>query len=352
MPAVRQEKEKMKLNSITENMNKIVAQLTRLQRPVVKLLQPGLSLDEIAQYEKKLSFKLTPELILLYQLKNGTTAPENTPLEDMWFFPGFYFLSLGEAADVCLRRQRSRQWKKDGFPVFADGGGDFYVVSCDAKSPAGVIGFMHGEPEQEVEYQSLAAMFETIAECLIEGAFFVKNDDFEIDDAKHEQIAAKLNPNVAFWIKAAQEKEDKNKREEAKQQAEVAYQLLQKGEIAQALVILEKVINVPDLPNWVYVNALYAANPQHHKGPLEQPRIRRILEISLPYAKYEPNIFLNAAFISVALGESDNCLEYFKKAQSRGADLSSYLSDPGLAVLENDKRFIRLKKICENKKKA
>jgi hypothetical protein len=94
------------------------------------------------------------------------------------------------------QRERSRQWKPGWFPVFADGGGDFYAVVCGGAGVGRVIGFMGGEPEQEVEYASLGAMLATLAECFVRGAFHVKRGTFGIDNDKHRVIAKNHNPGL------------------------------------------------------------------------------------------------------------------------------------------------------------
>jgi hypothetical protein len=87
-------------------------------------------------------------------------------------------------------------------PVFANGGGDFYVVDfssgSDLEHP--VVGFMLDEAEHPIEYESLPAMIATIAECFEEGAFFVDDRGYlEVDDGRHVEIARRNNPRLAIW---------------------------------------------------------------------------------------------------------------------------------------------------------
>src|SRR6202011_2909454 len=107
-----------------------------------------------------LPFSLTRELESIYQWRNGTKAVEGDLLEDLYFFPGFYFLSIEEAVQTYYEREGSPQWRKAWFPLFADGAGDFYIVPCAKKklNASRVIGFLHGEPEQKAEYESVTAM--------------------------------------------------------------------------------------------------------------------------------------------------------------------------------------------------
>jgi len=60
------------MNSPIERSFRVrVARLERLRRPVARLLQPGLSRAAIAALETTLPFKLTKELVELYETANG-----------------------------------------------------------------------------------------------------------------------------------------------------------------------------------------------------------------------------------------------------------------------------------------
>jgi hypothetical protein len=187
---------------MTSNLDRIVAHLRRLERRAPDLLQPPLSLRQIQLAESKLPFSLTGELETIYQWRNGTKADAGELLEFLYFFPGFYFLSLEEAIEKYEESEDAPQWKKGWFPLFANGAGDFYIVPCKKKKIASseIIGFLHGEPEQTAEYESLDTMIQTIEACFRQGAFFVDDDDtMEIDDDKHQIIAHKFNPTIPEW---------------------------------------------------------------------------------------------------------------------------------------------------------
>lgn len=129
-------------------------------------------------------------------------AKEGDTLGDLWFFPGFYLPSLEDARRLFEERRRAPQWRKRWFPLFEDGAGDFYIVPCTRKPAdrAPVIGFIHGEPDQDVEYLDLTTMIETFADCYVQRAFFVAPDDsLEMNDAAHQRIARQHNPGVAAW---------------------------------------------------------------------------------------------------------------------------------------------------------
>jgi hypothetical protein len=185
-----------------EHLDRILAHLRRLDRPSADLLQRALTPAEIEALAAELPFSLTEEVERLYQWRNGTKAEPGDTLDDLHFFPGFYFLSLEEAIESYAEKEDAEQWHKGWFPLFANGAGDFYVVPCKRKKVASteVIGFLHGEPEQIAEYESLETMTETLEACFREGVFYVDEDEtLEMDDDRHAEIAHRYNPRIEEW---------------------------------------------------------------------------------------------------------------------------------------------------------
>jgi hypothetical protein len=183
-------------------LDRIAHHLHLLNYKSVKLLRSPLPARDRDTIWRKLPFSPTRELDMIYQWRDGTEAREGVLLEELWFFPGFYFLSMEEAEATYKERVGAPQWRDNWFPLFADGAGDFYVIPCQRTSTdtSGVIGFIHGEPEQIVEYESLTAMMATIAQAYAERAIFVDSDGtLEFDDERYKRIANALNPEIEVW---------------------------------------------------------------------------------------------------------------------------------------------------------
>jgi len=95
------------------------------------------------------------------------------------------------------------RWHQNWFPIFANGGGDFYAVVCKnvrtEESP--VLGFLLGEEEHPVEYSGVTSMMNTIAECFEQGVFYQTSEGYlEADDMFQIKIAQKYNPDVSIWF--------------------------------------------------------------------------------------------------------------------------------------------------------
>lgn len=183
-------------------MDAIASSLQRLGHPCVALLRPPLSRDARNGLWKRLPFAPTQELDELYEWRDGTEAPAGALLDNLHIIPGFFLMSLNEAVDVYFERASGPQWQSNWFPFLADGAGDFYVVPCLPSSipAAGVVGFIHGEPEQPVEYESIETMMRTFAEAYVAGAVILDEDGcLEYDDEAFRLIAQRNNPGQTIW---------------------------------------------------------------------------------------------------------------------------------------------------------
>lgn len=189
-------------NTVTDFLNVILSFLQKWHLPVCKLLNKGLSEGEIETAFKQVGLEPTKELVELYTWRNGSPVEEGTPLDDVQIIPGYHYLNLKDAISCYLAMKDDSRWNPSWFPVFANGGGDFYAVDLSQSDgdSAPIVGFILGEIEQEIEYQSLATMLLTFSECFKKGIVFKTADGYlEMDDDQQAEIALRNNPEVEFW---------------------------------------------------------------------------------------------------------------------------------------------------------
>jgi len=188
--------------TVSELLNVILSILQKWNMPVCKLLNNGLSEGEIDAALKQVGLESTKELVEVYKWRNGTPVEEGTLLDDVQIIPGYHYLSLKDSISCYLAMKDDSRWNPSWFPVFTNGGGDFYAVdlSLSDSNSAPVVGFILGELEQEVEYQSLTTMLHTFCDCYENNVVFRTEDGYlEMDDDKQAEIALKHNPEVEFW---------------------------------------------------------------------------------------------------------------------------------------------------------
>lgn len=189
-------------NSVTDSLNVILSFMQKWHLSVAGLLNAGLSEKEIEERFKKVGLIPTKELVELYRWHDGTPVEEGTMLDDVQFIPGFHFLCLDDAINNYQAMKDDRRWCRAWFPIFANGGGDFYAADLGQSDgySAGVIGFILGEKEQETEYQSLTTMLLTFRDGFQNGSVFKAEEGYlEMDDDKYAEIARKNNPELEFW---------------------------------------------------------------------------------------------------------------------------------------------------------
>lgn len=166
----------------------------------VQLLSPGVNAELVRNGLASRALPTSAELEALYGWHNGTSAGPGTLLGSMWLLPGFYLLSLEEALSDYDTFKNDARWNPGYFPVFADGGGDFYVMDFDHKTEPPIRRFYSEWAEQPLEYESLAAMMETVAAAFESKAIYVDEAGYvDVDDEAFAIIAAQMNPRVPWW---------------------------------------------------------------------------------------------------------------------------------------------------------
>ncbi len=181
---------------------KIVGHLQKNKRPVAELLNIGLLPNKVESLLNEISIELPSSIKEMYYWRNGTRVEEGDALDDLHFFPGFYWLSLEDAIKSYKAFMNDNRWSKEWFPIFANGGGDFFAVLCsgDINIVGGIVGFILGEQGHSVEYENIESMLSTINTCFCEGVYFLSEEGyFDADDNTQIKIAKRYNPDLDFY---------------------------------------------------------------------------------------------------------------------------------------------------------
>lgn len=189
------------IEDVVASLVSIESALQNLGRTVLlRSLQPGLSAEAVQGALVKAGLTASPELELVYGWRNGTSTARVAAVDDIHLFPGFYFLSLEDAIANYRAFVADSRWSKGWLPIFANGGGDFYVVDLTSAAASSVRHFRIDESEHPVEFSSLAAMLMTLAQAFSDEVFFVDSSGYlEMDDRVFGNLAAELNPDVDWW---------------------------------------------------------------------------------------------------------------------------------------------------------
>ena len=186
---------------LAESLAKIDAALQRLdRRALLQALQPGVADSEVRSSLSSVGLAAPSALEQLYGWRDGTSTTGVASVDDIHLVPGFYLLSLADAITNYRAFVADPRWGTGWLPVFANGGGDFYVVDLSSHGEGPVRHFGIDAAEHPIEFSSLGAMLATVAQGFERGTFFVDPDGYlEMDDLAFGALAAELNPAGEWW---------------------------------------------------------------------------------------------------------------------------------------------------------
>ena len=190
------------MNDVTSALADIEIGLERLGRHVLLgALRPGLDVDRTWSLLRGCDLPGSGQVESLYSWRDGTETAGIRTLHDIHLFPGFYLLSLEDAVANYRAFVSDRRWTPGWLPIFANGGGDFYVTDLSGDMSGVVRHFRIEESEHPVEFLSIRDMLTTIAAGFERGAFFVDDHGYlQMDDRAFGSLAAELNPRVSWWV--------------------------------------------------------------------------------------------------------------------------------------------------------
>ncbi len=193
------------MSSLIDSLDRILEWHKKNDTPVARLIQPGLTEEQITARLRSVPFKLSREFVELYKWHNGVPLSDNEEEEDDdSFFEYHRFLPLDEALDVFQESypiMREFYDLSDWVQVFQDPAGDGYGISggAEMKAESPVVFLFEGEGVQVV-FDSLARMMETVAAAFDEGAMTWQEEGaLDTDFFAWGEIAHRLNPGIRYW---------------------------------------------------------------------------------------------------------------------------------------------------------
>jgi cell wall assembly regulator SMI1 len=110
-------------------------------------------------------------------------------------------IPLGDAVANYRSLVPDQRWTPGWLPIFANGGGDFYVTDLSGEMAGVVRYFRTEESEHPVEFLTIRDMLTTIAAGFTRSVFFVDGDGYlEMHDHAFGSLAVELNPRVPWQV--------------------------------------------------------------------------------------------------------------------------------------------------------
>lgn len=188
-------------DELSTSLGRIEYWLERLGRSaLLSRLRDGATAGRVRDMLRSIDLPSNGQVETLYAWHDGTDIQGAVSLDDIQIFPGFHLLSLEDADTHYQAHLNDSRWSRDWFPMFADGGGDFYVVDLGEEKFGAIRRFRFDESEHPVEFDSIVAMVSTLAAAFERKVFFIDpNGYLEMDDDVYGAVAAEMNPGVAWW---------------------------------------------------------------------------------------------------------------------------------------------------------
>jgi cell wall assembly regulator SMI1 len=189
--------------SLIDSLNHILEWHQKNQTPTARLIQPGLSEDEILHQLQAVPFKLSREFVELYKWHNGVAWEDGDEQAEISFFDIHRFLPLDEALEdfqTSYPIMKEFYELTDWVQVFQDPASDGYGLSGgpEVAASAPVVFLFEGEGVRVV-FESLEKMMETVATAFDEGAMTWDEDRLEADYFAWGEVAHRLNPGIQYW---------------------------------------------------------------------------------------------------------------------------------------------------------
>jgi cell wall assembly regulator SMI1 len=188
------------MQTIRDLVNDVVGFLTLMNRPVVSILQARADALAINEAFGTLGLVAPKDLLDMFTTHNGTKVIVGDSLDDIHFFPGFYWMSLEDCVSSYKAVSNHELWEKSWFPLFSNGGGDFYCLVCDVQSSnyGQIVGFIYGD-SYDVEFSSLQMMLAVLKECYLRNIYYVEGGYLEADDYAAIEVAKEFCPELDLY---------------------------------------------------------------------------------------------------------------------------------------------------------
>lgn len=181
--------------TLTPILNKLELFLNPEQSVSGKLLQPGLSENNIREKITTLPITFPKEIFELYQWKNGIAGNHDARIGQQEIFPLGIFDSLEETIQTYKYYTSKGHFSLNLFPLFSSGGGDFVLVNLDSDSTQYGYIYLYSpvlyHEDLESMYSSLNNLFNCVLECYQAGAYYFEDGGLEVADELADPIEAK-----------------------------------------------------------------------------------------------------------------------------------------------------------------
>ena len=187
--------------TIEQELKKLSLNIEKLSLPAAKYVVNPCPIDAIVASLDGVGIIKAPSIVELYSNFGGFNIVEGALSEEFWIYSSFCLDTLENSLLNYKCLIDSAEWHVGNFPLFSNGGGDFYsiVTSLESKFFGYISYFMLGE-EEYIAYSSLENFLSVINKCYDQGICYSDAGGYlETDHLKALLVAADMNSNLTRY---------------------------------------------------------------------------------------------------------------------------------------------------------
>jgi hypothetical protein len=187
-----------------DTLNKLIkfeSVLSSIEAPILKYFNSGISKETIIENFNLINLIPSPDLISLYEWKNGMSTPSDMPSGKTWFGVGCHFYSLKDSIVEYNLSIKEEFYENHFFPIFHH---DTFLINLDHNSEDFNKIFIYCPAltiiEPESYYDSINNMIDTLTVCFEKRISWYDSEDFiQYDPKQFFAICKELNPKSMHW---------------------------------------------------------------------------------------------------------------------------------------------------------
>jgi hypothetical protein len=189
-------------SALNESLGLLEACWRRAQRTkLLDHLSPGQPAERTRAELAKIGLPSNVALETLYSWHDGCRWEPEVTLGDMYMFPLCAFPPLRKMIGTYQELKSSEFWEPRAFPIFEDGGGDYYTIDRLGEKVGRIRHVNNADPgPTRTEFRSLLDMVNTVIAAYDRGVFYLGTDGYLGEDFDgFLNLAAEMNPRVRWW---------------------------------------------------------------------------------------------------------------------------------------------------------
>jgi len=195
------------MDEIKKVLQELEIFLRESNSPILAHFQEGISASEISDSFSTMKFPVRDDIMKMYEWKNGVNDLFKKKTGEIELFTSGIMMPLELAVSIyALEARVQKSFKKDFFPLFTSGGGDYILMHLDEKKKTYGQLFLYSpsillSSKPVSIYDSLNTLFQTTLEVYKKRGYYFNEVDktLEVVYEIEKEVAIEMNPKSEFW---------------------------------------------------------------------------------------------------------------------------------------------------------